>query len=126
MIYDIMTTLKKVRKYLERAVGNMQVEVGKFLLKLESSSLEKFKLTQFSSGFSNLKLSNIYLSNFAIFPTSLSNNSLYLSHSKYPRSINTDLSLFFILQSYLLDPRHQYECILSDLPLGIKSLKSEM
>ena len=97
MIYDIMTTLKKVRKYLERAVGNMQVEVGKFLLKLESSSLQKFKLTQFSSEFSNLKLSNIYLSNFSIFPTSK----------------NTDLSLFFILQSYLLDLRHQYDCILS-------------
>ena len=39
MIYDIMTTLKKNRKYL--LVGNIEVEIGKFLLKLENSSLEK-------------------------------------------------------------------------------------
>ena len=76
MIYEIMTTLKKVGKYLERAVGNMQVEVGKFSLKLESSSYEKFRLSQIPSGFSTLKLSNIYLSNFSIFPTSLYNLSL--------------------------------------------------
>ena len=60
MIYDIMTTLKKVRKKLERAVGDIEVEVGKFLLKLESSSYEKFGLSQIASGFSTLKLSNIY------------------------------------------------------------------
>ena len=75
MIYDIMTTLKKVRNKLERAVGDIEVEVGKFLLKLRSFSHEKFRLYQVTSGFSTLKLSNILpyfqlldLSNFTFQP----------------------------------------------------------
>jgi len=95
MIYDIMTTLKKFRKKLERAVGDIEVEVGKFLLKLESSSYEKLRLSKIASGFSTLKLSNIYLSNFSFF-------QLHFHTTAY-------LFLFFIVQSYLLYPRHQYE-----------------